>query len=47
MLIGILMSICSLFRYKNTAGVSDYTKGVNGVASLASSNPDKAIDNAE
>ena len=39
--------LCSLFRFKKTAGVADYTKGVTGVASLAKSNPDKAINNAE
>ena len=37
----------SIFRFKNTAGVADYTKGVTGVDSIAKSNPDKAINNAE
>jgi len=37
----------SIFRFKKTAGVADYTKGVDGVNSIAKSNPDKAINNAE
>jgi hypothetical protein len=37
----------SLFRFEKTAGVDDIAKGVDGVASLAKSNPDKAVNNAE
>jgi hypothetical protein len=37
----------SLFRFKKTAGVGDFVKGVDGVASIAQTTPDKAVNNAE
>jgi len=37
----------SIFRFKKTAGVADYTKGITGVDTIAKSSPDKAINNAE
>jgi hypothetical protein len=43
----LMQWINSIFRFKKTAHVGDFVKGVDGVLRIAKTTPSKAINNAE